>query len=255
MGWKKFIAGFDPHGDQQDPDACNVFLSFLEQWKPDLRIHGGDNWDFRPIRAGAKEDERRESMREDFNAGKTFLEKMRATHFLCGNHDWRMWKLADSGCGPAADLAMEGIEKINALMDYLHCQLLPYDKRKGVLRLGDTLFLHGMRAGENAVRRTVQDYGGFSISMGHIHAVDFVSLPGLDRPRIGMANGCLCLYDMPYNSASPGTMRYENAFSYGVYNDEECISWQARKRNGKWFLPSDITEWSIQNQAVIGLPS
>jgi hypothetical protein len=255
VSFKKFIAGFDNHGEEQDGPACDVFFQFLDQWKPDLRIHGGDNWDFRPIRAGAKEDERRESMRPDFKAGKAFLERYVPTHFLRGNHDERLWKLAENGCGPAADLAQEGVEEVNALMSYLHCQMLPYDKRKGVLRVADTLFLHGMRAGESAVRRTVMDYGGFSIVMGHIHAVDFISLPGLEQPRIGIAAGCLAQHEMGYNAASPGTMRYENGFVYGVYDDSVCITWQARKRSGKWFLPSDIYEWSIQNQAMIGSPS
>ena len=52
------MAGFDVHGDQQDKKACEVFFKFAKDWKPEIRVMGGDLFDFRPLRKKASEDER-----------------------------------------------------------------------------------------------------------------------------------------------------------------------------------------------------
>lgn len=74
--WTRFIAGFDVHGDKQNKAACEVFFKFAKDWKADIRVMGGDLFDFRPIRRKASEDEKRESMREDFEAGIGFLKRI-----------------------------------------------------------------------------------------------------------------------------------------------------------------------------------
>ena len=79
--WFKFQAGFDVHGDQQSKRACGVFFDFADVWRPDYRVMGGDLFDFRPLRKKASEDEKRESMRGDFEAGMEFLKRMRPTHY------------------------------------------------------------------------------------------------------------------------------------------------------------------------------
>ena len=86
--WTRFIAGFDVHGDKQSKAACEVFFKFAKDWKADIRVMGGDLFDFRPLRRKASEDERRESMREDFEAGIGFLKRMRPTHYALGNHSF-----------------------------------------------------------------------------------------------------------------------------------------------------------------------
>ena len=77
--WTRFIAGFDVHGDKQNKAACEVFFRFMKDWKPEIRVMGGDLFDFRPLRRKASEEEKRESMREDFEAGMGFLKRMRPT--------------------------------------------------------------------------------------------------------------------------------------------------------------------------------
>ena len=67
MSFVRFQAGFDIHGDMQDPAVNEVFFKFAEIWKPKIRICGGDLFDLRPLRKGASEDERRESIRDDVN--------------------------------------------------------------------------------------------------------------------------------------------------------------------------------------------
>ena len=104
--WTRFMAGFDVHGDQQDKKACEVFFKFAKDWKPEIRVMGGDLFDFRPLRKKASEDERRESMRKDFEAGVQWLKDFQPNHYLRGNHSF----VADTDI-----LTSKGWKKVNAL--------------------------------------------------------------------------------------------------------------------------------------------
>lgn len=84
--FKKFIIAFDNHGDMIDADSERVFFKFMADWKPDIRIHGGDCFDFRPLRRKADDEERRESLRLDWDMGLDFFERLRPQHYLLGNH-------------------------------------------------------------------------------------------------------------------------------------------------------------------------
>ena len=55
--WTRFIAGFDVHGDKQNKAACEVFFRFMKDWKPEIRVMGGDLFDFLPLRRKASEEE------------------------------------------------------------------------------------------------------------------------------------------------------------------------------------------------------
>jgi len=85
-GWKKFLLGTDPHGDMQDEAANRVFFQFADDFKPDLRVCGGDVWDFRPLRKGANEEEKKESVKKDFEAGRDWIKKFKPNFLLRGNH-------------------------------------------------------------------------------------------------------------------------------------------------------------------------
>ena len=96
MSWTKFVFATDSHGDMQDDASVAMFFKFMAEWKPAIRVMGGDAFDLRPLRKGASEDEKRESIRADIIAGKKFLKRMQPTHFLRGNHDERLWELAEN---------------------------------------------------------------------------------------------------------------------------------------------------------------
>lgn len=244
MTYRRFQVGFDLHGDQQDEKAVEVFFKFAEIWKPDIRVCGGDLFDLRPLRKGASEDEKRESIRADINAGKKWLERFKATHYLRGNHCERLWDLARNGVGLTADLAHDGTGEVQSLLDSLDCKMLPYDKRLGVLRLGHLKIIHGFACGIYAARQTALVYG--STLFGHVHTIDEHSIPGLER-RVARACGCLCLLSMDYNSRQPNTLRQAHGFPYGVVDTEtgNYHIWQAEEVDGKWMLPTDFAEFSV----------
>ena len=237
--WKKFVGGWDIHGDKQSPDANRVFFKFIDDFKPDIRICGGDVWDFRPLRKKASEEEKRESMVTDFKAGKRWLEQFKPDYFLRGNHDERLWELAEKDCGVMSDYAYDGIGEITALLKHFNCRMLPYHKRDGVLRLGSLKCIHGFHVGVYASRQVALIYG--SCLFGHTHALDEHAIPGLER-RVARNVGCLCELDLDYASRMPNTLKQAHGFPFGVVNRKTGAyhMFQAEEIDGKWIIPSDV---------------
>jgi hypothetical protein len=241
MGWQRFIFGTDLHGDVQHTRTARTFLDFSAHWKPDIKVFGGDAFDLRPLRRGASEDERHQLIKGDVDAGMAFLKEFQPTHFLRGNHDERLWDLRENGTGAAQAYAEIGCKEIVGALG--SCKMLPYHKRDGVLKIGHLKFLHGFHCGVFAARQCAMIYG--SALMGHTHVIDQHPVPGLER-RVARIVGCLCQLDMDYNSRQPNTLRQAHGFAYGVINDKtgNFHCWQAEEIGGKWFLPTDIVEWT-----------
>ena len=95
MSLKRFIFGSDLHGDQLDEKSVEVLHAVTRDFKPHMRIFGGDLVDARPLRRGAGPEERAEGMAQDWRAGIGFLHDWKPTHALLGNHDKRIYDLAE----------------------------------------------------------------------------------------------------------------------------------------------------------------
>lgn len=226
-----------------NPEANKVFFEFASHWKPDIRVMGGDLFDFRPLRRKANEDEKRESMRKDFECGMDWLKRFRPNHFLLGNHDARLWELAEADRGVESDYAYQGVREIETVTDRIKCKVYPYHKTKGVIRLGPHLkMIHGFASGVYAARQTALVYG--SVLFGHVHCVDEHSIPGLER-RVARCCGCLCNLDMDYAARTPSTLRQAHGFAYGVMSKKtgNYHVWIAEKIGKEWVIPSDIVTY------------
>lgn len=241
MSIKKFVFASDVHGDMQDPAANEKLFSFIQLWKPDLRVFGGDLWDFRPLRRKANEEERRESMVKDYEAGLTWIKRFKPHVFIRGNHDERLWDKAAQNNGLESDYAMSGIVEILTLMEKLKCKMLPYHNRDGVFRPYNSSLkmLHGFNSGVNSARQTALCYG--SSLFGHVHCIDEHSIPGLER-RVARSVGCLCRLAMDYNVRTPSALRHSHGFAFGIINEKtgNFFTWQAEEVDGLWIVPSDI---------------
>lgn len=242
MKFDRFIIAADNHGDMGNKKAIETLLKFNDIWKPSIRIHAGDNWDFRPLRAAAGDEEKREAMNSDFEAGMLFIERFRPTHFCRGNHCERIYSLRDkpNRSGPLRDHAGNLIAQFEKLAFKFGTKILPYDKRKGVLEIGKLRVVHGYAHGITAARRMAQVYG--SVIFGHIHSIQSHSIEGIDN-RIGRAIGCLCELDMDYNSTQLASLVHRHGFGYGVIHRKSGLYqfWQAEEIGGIWHFPSDIT--------------
>ena len=93
---KTFIFASDLHGDKQNPDAVEALLRHCDEFKPDVKIFGGDLFDFSPLMRGADMAEKNASMEADVEAGLDFLDKFRPNHFMLGNQMTDYGKLLKS---------------------------------------------------------------------------------------------------------------------------------------------------------------
>lgn len=241
MSWKRFVFASDYHGDHHDPKAEKAFLRFLDQWDPQIKVFGGDLWDFRAMRKGASDEEKRDSMLRDYADGRQFLSLFRPNYFLRGNHDERVWDLADQDKGIMSDCAIRFVQEIEDDVKKMGCRMLPYHKRDGVLQIGHLKMLHGYAAGINAARKHAWAYG--SCLFGHIHSIDHVTLERREK-TMARAVGCLCKLDMVYNRAQIGSLRHSHGWAYGVVNQKtgDFHVWQAERVGRKFLCATELIE-------------
>ena len=241
MKHRKFIASFDLHGDMADQSVVKKLHEFTKVFKPDLKIFGGDLFDFRCLRKKAGNAEKAESIADDVAMGMEFLKEWRPNVYLRGNHCERLWDLADNNVedGLKRDAAQNGVNEIEDLCKKQGTIIYPYDKRKGIHREGRLLFLHGYAHGAMAIRKSLQSYGE-NIVMGHCHTIQQATVEGL-TPRQGWIAGCLCRLDYEYNRATISALAQENGFVYGLLlNNGGFIVHQARKVSGDWIVSTDF---------------
>ena len=238
MSLKRFIFASDLHGDKQDKSAVAALLAATESFKPHHRIFGGDLVDARPLRKGAGSEERAESMVEDWQKGLNFLNLWRPTHLLMGNHDVRLYRLAEADKGIESDFAWKGVNELEGRLKKIGCKFLPYHKKK-YFEFGKLRMIHGFFHGVYASRQMANVYG--SVIYGHTHSVDEFSVPGIER-RIARGAGCLCSLDMEYNSHQPNSLRHAHGFVLGVYNQKTGRHWsmQCEEVDGTWVIPENL---------------
>ena len=230
----------DSHGDMQDDTAVAAMFDFYKAWRPEVRIHGGDAFDFRPLRKKASDQELREGKCLDVQMGIEFLSKFRPTHFLRGNHDERLWDLHQSDDGQKREAALATAEQIMQALKRVGCEhVYPYHKRLGVCDIGKLRCVHGYSAGVQAARIHTQVYG--AVLFGHVHRVEQYTVPALDR-RIGRSCGCLCRLDFDYNRAMLNSLQQEHGFAYGTMDRTSGVYqfFQAMPLDSRWHFPTEV---------------
>lgn len=229
-----FTFATDLHGIEQDAKAVAAFLRFTDDFKPKLRVFGGDLWNFAALRRGADEDEKRTRLAEDFAAGLDFLEVYQPDVLLLGNHDQRLWdsvvREGVSKSGWLAELAGGYIDQFNKTARKLKIQVRPYNKRDGVYRNGNLAFAHGFGHGATLAENMAKAYG--NVVFGHGHKIERVNVMQAGTSVTAYESGALCKTDMDYVRADLSALRQEHGFAYGVVGPTPEV-FQARITNGK----------------------
>lgn len=246
----RWIFVSDSHGDMQDDKAVAAMFEFCKLWKPEVRIHGGDAFDFRPLRKKATDQELREGKCLDVQMGIEFLTKFRPTHFLRGNHDERLWDLHKSDDGQKREAAIATAEQIMQALSKVGCtNVYPYHKRLGVCEVGKLRCVHGYGAGVSAARQHAQVYG--ACLFGHVHRIDSYTAPALER-RIARTCGCLCKLDFDYNRAMINSLQQEHGFAYGTMDRTTgtYLFHQAHPIDGRWYFPTELDGTANRRQTA-----
>lgn len=235
---KRFLFCSDLHGDQACEKSVKAVMAATKDFKPHLKIFGGDLMDARPLRRGASREERAEGMQYDWRAGIKFLHEWQPTHALMGNHDKRIYDLAEASNGIETEYAFKGTQELERAYAEVNCLWKPYHKRS-VWKFGSLSFLHGFYHGVNACRQHANVYG--NCIFGHIHAADQYTAPCIKR-RTSMSAGCLCDLDMKWSAHIPGTLRHNHGFIMGMINEKTgaWTAWQVEEVDGKWHVPTKI---------------
>ena len=241
----RIVAAGDSHGDQYDPESVAALLEYCDIFKPDLKIHLGDAFDLRGLRAGAKDVEARESLKEDVRCGLALLKAYKPQIYLLGNHERRLWDATDNvGSGDLADYyqgVKDGIMREARKIGVK--KVLPYHADLGVYEVGKVAFAHGYSHGKDAVMQQGAHYaergGGFVC--GHIHRLEMVALQKW-QGGAAFSAGCLCRKDMAYSSHRLGTSRWGSGFIAGLIDGDNWKLWMIHKlgKSGKWVAQTDF---------------
>lgn len=242
MKFTPFMVVGDNHGDMVDHRCRKAVKDFVADFKPKIRVHLGDAWDFRNLRKGASDDEKAASLADDFEAGTDFMRMFfdggKENVFLRGNHDERMWATARSATGLVRDFAHDGIKRIEGVVRASRARMLPYDSALGIYPLGKLTVVHGYHAGVGACRAHANVYR--NCLHGHCHTIEAAPVASLE-PAEARSIGCLCKRDMDYINAKTGKLRWGQGWAYGLLFDNGTYHLQqARNIGGNFHAASDF---------------
>jgi hypothetical protein len=240
---KRFVIVGDPHGDEAEKNMPDKLFEWMADFKPHIRIHAGDNWNFSALRAKATQEEKTKAIAPDYQAGNDFLRRMfdkgERKVFLRGNHDERLWRYTETVTDAVLkNWADKLTAEVRALVRKLGVQMLPYDSRAGVYDENGIRGIHGYAAGVGAARKFGMVYG--TCFYAHTHSMDVCPVERWPEPAIAHGTGCVQHIDQGYNSTHIGKLRHENGWLYGVTDGKCATYFQAKYKNGSVYVAETI---------------
>ncbi len=238
--YKRFLAFGCSHGSLVDPKAVAKVAKFKAAFKPHTVIHLGDVYDFAAFRHGAPgtKDEAA-SLAPDINAGSRLIEELEPTNVIIGNHDVRVWKLADHPNAIIAHAAACCRNEFLTACERVHAKVLDtYDINKSWIELGDTKVLHGFMYNEMAMRDHAEHFGKCMIA--HLHRAGADSGRRNDHPTCHCVGTLSSVGRAEYANTRRATARWSHGFTWGEYNDKEChvnLSQCPQGEATNWRLP------------------
>lgn len=220
--WKRWMAVGCSHGSHIDPRARAAVLAFKRDFDPERRIHLGDYHDAAAFRAGAKgTNDETANITDDLTAMKSFLWDYAPTDLINGNHDDRLWKLADHYNAVIARAAQSAIGEIRDVVESLPCRHIDhYHINRSWLQLGNFRFLHGFMYNEQAIRDHAEHFGNCVIA--HLHKVGEATGRRSDHPVAYCVGTLARIDDMDYAKTRRATAAWSQGLAYGEYTEDEC---------------------------------
>ncbi len=236
---ERWQAVFDIHGDKSCSKAVATALRFRDRFKPQVRVIGGDLFDFGALRNGASAEEKVEGIEADVEAGIKFLYDFHPTHFLLGNHDYRIVEKAQKkgGNGVIRDHCRLLVGELERHCRELNCKLYPYDVVKGVMQYGDLRIVHGYCHGMNSAKKLGAAMG--KSLMGHIHTDTEYSAEDYEGTTAYTSGMLADPEKMEYARRHMGFLRWRQSFKYGWRpNDDEVIVQTVKGHKKDWHYPT-----------------
>jgi len=242
MAWEKAIYVGDNHGNLVCPKAVKVVQRFIEDWKPQHRVHVGDLWDFGGLRKKASAEEKQMGISHDYNCGLEFLDWFKPQLLLLGNHDWRLWRASEEFSeGVLADLCRMQAEKAEDTLRERRIEWRQYGVSQFLtLPMGGPKFIHGYRSTMYPAKAHFENWG--ECILGHVHKPDRYQARHIDGGK-SIALGCLAdLSKLTYADHTPAKLGWRQGFAYGIHNTKTGAweAWDVINKDGQWISPQGI---------------
>lgn len=237
--FKKFLVAADNHGHLVCEESLRKLLEFSAAWKPDYRIHLGDNWDFSPLRRGASQEEKADGISDDFISGLEFLNQFKPHYLTLGNHDDRIYQLATHCAdGILRERCSELVNTVERELSRRKIKFVQY-KVGAYLRLpeGGPKLIHGFRSTMYPAKAHFDNWG--SCLHGHCHTKDDYSARHVDGGASFSVPCMANLSKLTYSDRQPAKLGHRNGFLYGIINDKtgDWEAWHITEKNGAWISP------------------
>jgi len=243
------IAMGDNHGHLACDDTLDAIMEGVSRYKPKYRVHLGDNWDMTCLRKGIENGSKEaiDNLREDMDAGIKWIRRYRPTHFLFGNHEWRVYDLLhNTDSMSKARKAQDVIDEMKRELRAVGCKVIkPYDVRDCKITIEGIDFIHGMSHGKNALLQDQATYGtpGNGFVMGHLHREEQLNYQHIEG---GAAFLCGCAMDISlanYALRRSATLRWQNGFLRFVTDGTKYKGYQIHRWDSKhWVFDGEL--WS-----------
>jgi len=194
-----------------------LFLRFLEDFKPDILIDGGDHLDLPYISSFNKEKLlllENKRLEKDFKALGAELDMLRGMCdrmiFLQGNHEERLDRVVEKQ--PMLQ-GMVGLEQNVGFGDIEYYPIL-----KQPVKINRLHFLHGMYTGEHYAKKHLLKFMG-NVIFGHLHKFQSFSqgVPLQDKEWGAWGIGCLSDKAPDWMRGRPG--HWQNGFAVIYFDD------------------------------------
>lgn len=251
----RFVFASDSHGDMADPEALAALFHYVREFKPDLVIAGGDQYDLRSLRRNASQKEQNEDMRADLDAGNKFMRDLAKAAprnarkvWLPGNHEFRIDAALET---ELSNRALTGLQQVKDEMygNARACgfkEILPYHAELGILSVGPGRWGHGYAFGAGSTIKQGLHYapeGGFWMA-GHDHTLAQINLAKF-HGGVAFSAGCLCdILGQTYSGTRMMSSRWGNGFGAGIIDGNDYKVWLVHKVGRRWCMPINIEFWN-----------
>ena len=204
---QRFWAGFDRHEPDSDPLVDKIVEEFLHDFKPQIRIAGGD-WMCCDQVSGF-DNESESDLKLEFAATREVIRRFKITHFLEGNHEERITRK-----GGKLDKRLRSLCNVPENLELKKRKIvyLPWHPIRGVLQIGHLKILHGFYTNEYVARKTAEVYG--TCAFGHAHRFQTFQPRSAFNTRVGFAIGMMGKLEQSYTESRP-PMGWAQGFAFG----------------------------------------
>lgn len=221
---KKFIGLFDLHHPNNIP--LSPVEQFMEEFKPDILVYGGDSWDCEPLSHWGEEKRFKEigldNIRKQLHAEAESLHnlvkhhkkisKAKEIHYLIGNHEHWIDIYQNKYGNAMEPMTLDRLTNLSKLGVKIH-------EQGKAIKIGKLYFVHGdkiAKGGNVNVSKTAVSWYQKPVLFGHYHTTQSfgnVSPIEVSSPQIGQLVGCLTSNNPDYNKHKPNACI--NQFVYG----------------------------------------